>query len=581
MHYIKNIFKKKPNKILIVLLLATLFLTHPLITQNKIAFNSDYEFHITNLILNKNYINPTKLELVIPKIFSGNIANGFGYGTGIFYPPLSYYLTCYISYFLEIINQNSIFSPIYLQVIIVLLSSIVMYKFVKRISNDKLIAIISSLSYISSTYFLSNIYVRFALAETLTFIFIPLVFWGLYELFYGDDKKFNILFIIGYLGMIHSHLVLAVYLTIIILLIFIINIKDVFKKEKIKKLCISSIIILLISSPYLVPLLEHKLFGTYSVFEPNFMYTTESIKNNSLNLNNLIKIQNYGIKTYFNYIVLIITIITIILNKKIFTKEEKPILKTSLIIVVLTIFVSTKYFPWNIMPEILKTIQFPWRLLCIASFGMAVISGYILKIVTKKYKIIIATTISISIVLFAYGGIIISKDQNLSKENILEPIIPNHMSMGVQMEYLPIKTIKNIVYYYNRNQDIILINGDAKIKNIENEKLNLKSDIQLISNEATIELPKIYYLGYKVKFKDENNNIETIKYKENKNGFIELEITKSGILELSYEGTIANKISNYISIITIISCIFIYNKKDIKKFLNKIYLRVETIKHKY
>ena len=136
MHYIKKIINKIPNKILLILILATLLLISPLIIDNKIATNSDYEFHITNLILNQGYINPIKLDLFIPKIFSGNIANGFGYGTGIFYPPLSYYLTCYISYFLNLINQNNILSPIFLQTIVILISSIIMYKFIKRVSKD-------------------------------------------------------------------------------------------------------------------------------------------------------------------------------------------------------------------------------------------------------------------------------------------------------------------------------------------------------------------------------------------------------------------------------------------------------------
>lgn len=566
MHYIKKIINKIPNKILLILILATLLLISPLIIDNKIATNSDYEFHITNLILNQGYINPIKLDLFIPKIFSGNIANGFGYGTGIFYPPLSYYLTCYISYFLNLINQNSILSPIYLQTIVILISSIIMYKFIKRVSKDKCIAIIGSLSYISSTYFLCDIYIRFALAESLTFVFIPLVFWGLYELFYGDEKKFNILFIIGYLGMIHSHLVLAVYLTIIIFILLILNFKKILKRDKIKKLFISSLIILLISSPYLVPLLEHKIFGTYSVFEPNFMYTSESIKEQAINLNKLITIQNYGVKTNFNHIILIITILTTLLNKKIFQKEEKRIFKIALVVTILSIFISTKYFPWNIMPEILKTIQFPWRLLGLASFGMSMITGYIIKITNEKYKKIFTLIISIFIVLTGYFGIITSKDTIFSKEQILKPTIPNHMSMGVQMEYLPRKTITNIVYYYNRNQDIAITSGEATTKILDNKNLNLKSQIELTTNKATIELPRLYYLGYVIKLTDENNNTDIIKYYENKNGFIELEVNKSGILKVSYEGTLANKISNYVSIITIIICILIIiNKKILHK----------------
>ena len=232
------------------LIFAIIVLASPLFS-NKISLGHDHEFHMTNLYLNYKTINIFKLDFLLPKIFGGTIANGFGYGTGLFYPPLSYYLTSYIASILNYFNKNIYLSISIVEIITIILSGTFMYILLKRVFKEHNIASIGSISYISSTYFLCNIYTRCALAEMLTFIFIPLIFLSLYELFFGDKEKFNKLFIIGYVGMIHSHLVMSVYLTLIICILFLCFPKKVLKKDIIKKLLFSSIIILLISSSYL------------------------------------------------------------------------------------------------------------------------------------------------------------------------------------------------------------------------------------------------------------------------------------------------------------------------------------------
>jgi len=562
-----SLIQKKEKYILYLLLITAIFLlSYPLIS-NKIKYEDDYYFHVTNLLVNREHINILKFKFLIPQIFSGGIANNLGYGTGIFYPPLSYYLTCYMS---SLINSNKIIE--YLQIIIIILSSLTMFKFLKKVTKDNYISTIGSISYISSIYFLTDIYRRFAIAESLTFIFIPIVFLGLYNIISLNNNKIHI-FIIGYLGMIHCHLVISIYLTLIIIFLFLCFPKKILKKEIIKKLLLSSLIILLISSSYLIPLLEHKILGNYAVFEPNYMYTLESVKEHALSIKELLTIKTTGVKIYLNYIILILSIITIILNKKIFKKENNKLninlYKVSLIITILSIFISSKLFPWEIMPNFLKMIQFPWRLLGLASFSLAILSGYTIKLIKEKYKLLLTIIISIFIVMNGYLSI---EQKNNHNNLLMEDIpIPNEISLGVQSEYLPTKTINNIDYFKYRGEYIIIKEGKAKTTIIENNTPYLKSEIKLISDNITIELPRIYYLGYEIKLTDKEGNTKKIDYYENENGFIETKLNKSGILEINYKGTLANKIANYISILTIGICLSILlYKKYIKKILRKI-----------
>lgn len=557
---IKKYIKELPIPF-IMISLALFILIIPLL-NNKISFGHDYKFHATNTIITYDSIDILKLKLTLPQIYGKNIANGLGYGTGIFYPSLTNYLASYITVIFNLTYQNCVLSLTYLGILIIIASGLIMYKFTKRISNDKYISAISAITYISYSYFLCNIYARNALGEALISIFFPLVLYGLYELFFGNNEKFLLLFVIGYVGMINSHLVISIFITIIIIIMFLFNLKKVLKKEKLKKLILASILILLISGPYLVPLLEHRTLGEYVVFEENIMYNITSIKQHTLNIFDYIIVRyktGNGVEVYFGFITIISLIITIIFNKKIFKNDESKIFKNILLLTIISIILSSKIIPWDYIPEFLKMIQFPWRICGITSLGVSILSGYFIKLINPKYKKTVAVFMMILIIFFGYATI--------PKENMQEIFHPTEMSIGNQKEYLPIKTKNNLDYFENRDQAIIIKDGNAKIKIKENITPYLNTEIELITEKVKIELPRLYYLGYEIILKEVNGKKNKIKYYENQYGFIELEINKSGILEVDYKGTIANRIANYISFITIFICIirFIYKLRIKKK----------------
>ena len=134
-------------------------------------------------------------------------------------------------------------------------------------------------------------------------------------------------------------------------------------------------------------------------------------------------------------------------------------------------------------------------------------------------------------------------------------------------DYLPVKA--RTPYIQNRENKVIILNGNAKIKNEKKEKTNMQFYIETFTQDSIIELPYIYYLGYNIKLNNKN-----INYEESENGFISIKIPKNtnGKIEIKYTGTKLSKISLIISIIGIISFIgyIIYEKNKFDKFCNKI-----------
>ena len=136
--------------------------------------------------------------------------------------------------------------------------------------------------------------------------------------------------------------------------------------------------------------------------------------------------------------------------------------------------------------------------------------------------------------------------------------------MGWQEEYLPMKTKNNIDYFNNRGDEIIVINGKATLEIIKNETPNLTFKITDVKN-AKLELPRLYYLGYTINVINEKGEKSNIDYQENQNGFIEIEVDQNGTYELIYTGTILDRMSNKVSLITILGFIIYLLVGEVKK----------------
>ena len=97
--------------------------------------------------------------------------------------------------------------------------------------------------------------------------------------------------------------------------------------------------------------------------------------------------------------------------------------------------------------------------------------------------------------------------------------------------------------------------------------------IRKCEHELTIELPRIYYLGYEATL-EENGTTKKLELYMNDKGFIETKVNSNGILKLTYKGTLMMQIANTISIITLIGIVayviirYVLNGK-IKCLVNK------------
>ncbi len=186
--------KNKKEKIitLICILIASIFVGLPLL-----KFNAQYDDgiqHIYRLIGSIQSIE--EKGLIFPAIMQ-NLCNGFGYSWNLFYSPLTSYVPLIFRIF-GFSFENCIKLFMFCTSI---LSGYAMYFFMKKILKKRtditderknVIALLGACLYIFAPYRLNDMYIRVAVAELASFIFIPIVFNGLYSII-NDEKKSYIL----------------------------------------------------------------------------------------------------------------------------------------------------------------------------------------------------------------------------------------------------------------------------------------------------------------------------------------------------------------------------------------------------
>lgn len=523
----------------------------------------DTDFHLSNITAIVDMLSWDNLTVQEPLKYVGN---NFGYGTRFFYPPLPHLTAAYITKILTVFNIDNVAIGMRItQWLTLFASGITFYLLSIKLFKSKKISMLLSLFYMTAPYHLAEIFVRDAFSEMFIPIAIPLIILGLLYLVEKNYKLFFTCFISGYTIAIYSHLAMTIYFTLIILVtFFIIYFKQIFTKKHILYLIFASIIILLLTASFWMPMLEIKIKGSYGVFMPYYMTSKGALRFSTISISELFafnrEIDFHYIRFNLQLFVTILFFISIIFifKKKMWKQKEWLFL---LAFTILSSIMITSLFPWYYTPDILQTLQFPWRLALYIAFGVILISGIALKqIENKKYFNII---IGILLVLTLAGTYIYT--DHLEESQIDINNINNEKCMGNQAEYLPEKAIKNKDYFDNRSNDIIIQSGSAEINIISDNVPDLTFEAN-ISEKTTIELPRLYYMGYTLKLND-----KTIELTESENGFLQATIDESGTYVLTYSKTTVMKIANILSLGTFIFIIvFIINLKIKKR--KEIYL---------
>lgn len=591
-----------------IIFIVSIFVCLPLLNKNCNIYIDDGIQHLCRLIGTEQTLVSKQF---LPMIMS-NFCNNFGYSWNIFYSPL----TAYIPLIFRIFSFSFETCLKLFMFVVTVATGIAMYKFVIKITKNKNIAILASVLYIIAPYRITDMYVRMALAELTSFIFIPMVFSGMYSII-NENKKSSLL-IIGASGLILTHTVVCMYTAMLCFVYLIVFIRKLNKKS-ILNLLVSLLMIVLITSFYWVGLAQHYFSTSYEVFVPGRMERVDVLNFYKTSLSQLVytdqeqnMIYEIGIVTFIG---LLLTPIAIMKFEK--KEKEKDFTKIyglfGILGIVLTIM-TLKIFPFEKLPGTFTMIQFTFRLFEFTSFFFAIISAVNFWILIKNFNIRDVIIISlIACLLTTIYGKKISYEKKYDEKDFIEPRRVTkdvgRINAGMaSFEYLPSKAFNCLKTYIADREDvpIILNNSDNQItisdyeKNGSNMKMKiLKASPELangtdkvseVSEELTneedtiseanqddesskanttsedieIELPYIYYLGYRVKIDGKE-----VKYTESEHGFVQInvdkELNEEAEITVKYLGTNEMIIAFAVSLVSTVSyAIFTITAKRLK-----------------
>lgn len=374
---------------------------------------------------------------------SNNLCNGFGYSWDIFYGNFTSIIPGIINIFVGSgINTFKLFLYILL-----ILSGISMYISTYKMFNKHELSIIASVIYMCAPYHLNDMYIRYAVAEFASFIFIPLVFSGLYCILNNNDndsdnknrdrknlinnkegyeQKENsntgiCILILGSSGLIITHLISTTITAIFAFIYLIFNFRKLKDIKILKKILLSILLTLMLTSYFWIPLLENSINTKYEVYEPNKMSSSESVNYHRVELKDLISNKDNFQIHELGIVTIALVLLTIYSIWKM-DREKRKIVLIFLGFGIISILLTTKLINWEYVPKIFLFIQFPWRMLEFSSYFLSVVASVSFCSTIKNVKIIDVLYVLLITVLLT--GIF--KDRiDYNDEKVEEPKIRN------------------------------------------------------------------------------------------------------------------------------------------------------------
>lgn len=531
-------------------IVSVMFLFWP---ANTVLGGDDLGFHLNRILGLSDSLNQKNYPFYI----NAHFLNGYGYAANWFYPDL---FLLPLAFYLKLGGSITLGYKVYL-VVIQLLMVVSMYSCMYLLTKQKIISWLISWCYIFSSYRLIDHYVRGAVGENLAFLFYPLVVIGLYQLLYKEQKNGLFFLAFGFTGLVYSHVLSVVMMSIIVAVFCAIRWKVFLRNPMILYYLGMSVgLTILLGAFSLFPMLE-QMGASNWYYQVHPFANLSSSKGYSVTQFIVSLVKPYT--TTPNFIVGIGAVPVILIFSRCFYKGKKTILnqfaRSLLSIGLVFLLMTTSVFPIKWF-SILDVIQFSWRLNAIST-SLLVVSGGIyfsqleMKPLKKKFYF---SVVGIFIILCLQIGQV-NKEYQQKYAGVVDTYqgknYVSQFSLGAGSEYLPATSSKEFIEH--RGDKLVELNTNQQVA-----YTRLSKGIQFSTDFGEqqlkkMELPLIWYKGYEATLNGEKLPIE-----KNKIGLIQVDTQLKGTIQVYYKGTIIQKVAMIVSISTflIMSGTFSYFK---------------------
>lgn len=469
------------------------------------------------------------LDSQIPCRWSQDMGYGFGYPLFNFYPPLPYIFGQTFRIlgfaFTQTVKLNFAFSLIF--------SGFSMYFLAKKFYG-KLGSILASVFYVWAPYRAVDVYVRGAMNEGWSFVFMPLILLFSYLIIVDKEKlpiKKILLLALSYASLFLTHNLIVLIFTPFFTLWCLIWILKYNNFKSILNMAFSVVWSLGMAAFFTIPAFFEKnlvhietLASDYYEFFAHFASLNQLLLSrfwgdgpSVFGANDGLALPVGNIHWVLSLVILFLLGINYLKNKKITTLE---------LVIIFSVFIGwfgtfmshQKSSPIWFSITTLKYVQFPWRFLTISVLGMSIASGGIVEYASRLFpKNIVgkisAKTINVFITIFLLIGVIIwnwhffepvRSGPTSDEERFSGEAWRIQQGAGIR-DYLPL-TAKDDPDVQRGNL-VDIINGNATIFNIQEGTYWSLFETES-KQESTLRINTFYFPNWRVFIKDENNSEE-------------------------------------------------------------------------
>ena len=456
----------------------------------------------------------------------------FGYPLFVFYPPLAY-IVGEIYHLIGFGFTDSVKLVFFSSI---LFSGLAMYIFVRELWG-KFPALISALFYLLVPYRALDVYVRGALAESFSFVWLPLIFWSYYKLFY--TRKVIYIYLSGiFLALLmitHNLIFLPFMLILPIYLIFLVLIS----KEKlltINYLLLTIALAIGLSAFFWIPaLLEKKftivdemLLTNLANYKIHFVYP-QQLWNWTWGFGGSAEGLRDGISFKIGKLHILVSVAALAVaigymirkfNVGKFTVHSSQFTVMFFLLFVFSAFMTTFYskFIWEIIKP-LGYLQFPWRYLTFTALFSSILAGafiYLLRLTILR--LVMGSILIISLLI---PNLKLFQPQNF-RPNLTDEIATSNEVINwdvsrTSFEYIPmgvelIKDERNVNMLNISKSDIpkekiTILQGEAQINTVREQPHKVEIQVDSAAG-VNLQANLFNFPGWQVKIDDEQVKVE-------------------------------------------------------------------------
>lgn len=570
MKKIKDWLMKNKNNIYIMSI-CVLAASMPLF-MNYFIFGDDLIFHLNRIEAMYEGIKTGMFPVKLHSVW----INDYGYPVGVFYGDW----LLYIPVFFKIMGLSIMRSYQLFVVLINLFTVVVSYYSFKRLFSSSNLGILGAVIYTLSLYRLENIFSRAAVGEYCAMIFFPLIFVGMYEILM-EKRKTNsispvILLSLGFTGLIHSHILSCLIVALFIIISCILFYRKLLKIHVLRSLISVLFLTLLLSLDFIIPFMDYYLQNSFNINSDGWgqHYIQEQGLFFSQIFSVFVKPRGGGWSTSqgvanettfslgFPVIIGILLYVYSLINIEKKTKRD-GIGIYSFSMFWLAVFMMSSRFPWNVISDInlileslIKTLQFPWRLLSVACLFSTIFICVALRDLKKylvdelKYIPVFLIGVAIIVSVSWYSNTIIFDEEYGAPlfYDVNDEEVSKYIYTG---EYLPEGTNVNLLIH-----DKIQVSDNVWFENYSREGFTVNCNVFSNGCDGYIEFPLLFYKGY---FAKDSNTGQDIKVISGENNVVRVLLPNNynGNIEVKFQEPILWRIGELITVFSF-GVLFVY-----------------------